>query len=102
MVGSRQWAVKSENRRAHERGLLGQYLAAREALGGVPVAFDDAWRAHRLYASYTVVACCQVVTFPHDATPRRRVFAESLLARAEAAIADLGVREALRDHAGIS
>ena len=95
-------ALSPADRRAHERGLLRHYLAAREALGGVPVAFDDAWRAHRLYASYTVVACCQVVTFPHDATPRRRVFAESLLARAEAAIADLGVREALRDHAGIS
>jgi aminoglycoside phosphotransferase (APT) family kinase protein len=88
------------DRRAHERDLLGHYLAAREAQGGLPIGFDAAWDAHRLYTSYAVVACCQVVTFPENATPKRRIFAESLLSRAEAAIEDLEVREALRD-AGI-
>jgi len=94
-------ALAPADRRAHERELLRHYLAAREACGAEPVAFDAAWRAHRLYASYAVVACCQVVTFPANATPKRRVFAESLLARAEAAIAELEVREALRDFAGL-
>ncbi len=89
------------DRRAHERKLLQHYLAAREACGGEPVDFDAAWQAHRLYASYTVIACCQVVTFPDNATAKRRIFAESLLARAEAAIKDLAVREALHEFAGL-
>jgi len=84
-------------RRAHEAALLRRYLDERAARGGARIAFADAWQAHRLYASYAVVACCQVVTFPENATPKRRVFAASLLARAEGAIAELGVREALRE-----
>jgi len=88
------------DRRAHERALLAHYLSAREALDGSRIDLDEAWHAYRLYASYLVVACCQVVTFPESATPKRRVFAESLLLRAEAAIKDLEVREALRE-AGI-
>ena len=76
---------------------LQQALAPRHP--GARIGFDEAWLAHRLYASYAVLACCQVVTFPPDATPKRRVFAESLLARAEAAIADLEAREALRELA---
>lgn len=89
------------DRREHEALLLRRYLDEREARGGAPLAFADAWQAHRLYASYAVVACCQVVTFPQNATAKRRVFAESLLARAEAAIADLRVMEALRE-AGVA
>jgi hypothetical protein len=42
-----------------------------------------------------------VVTFPDDATPRRRVFADAFLARAEAALADLEVRSVLRQTAGL-
>lgn len=48
-----------------------------------------------------MIACCQVVTFPDNATAKRRIFAESLLARAEAAIKDLAVREALHEFAGL-
>ena len=92
-------ALAPADRRANERALLRHYLAAREAQGAARIGFDEAWLAHRLYASYAVLACCQVVTFPPDATPKRRVFAESLLARAEAAIADLEAREALRELA---
>lgn len=91
-------SLTPNDRRVHERKLLAHYLAAREGLGGSRIAIDAAWHAHRVYASYLVVACCQVVTFPQNATPRRRVFADSLLARAEAAIEDLGVREALRER----
>jgi aminoglycoside phosphotransferase (APT) family kinase protein len=89
-------AMAVEDRRAHDRDLIRHYLACRTALGGVEISFDDAWHAHRLHAAYTVPASCQVVTFPDDATPRRRVFADAFLARAEAALADLEVRDVLR------
>jgi hypothetical protein len=41
------------------------------------------------------------VTFPEDASPRRKRFADAFLARAEAAIEDLESRAALRAFAGI-
>jgi hypothetical protein len=88
-------AMQIEDRRAHERDLLGHYLEARAALGGQPIGWDDAWAAHRLHALYCVVAACQVVTFPDDAPPRRRVFANAFLARVEAAISDLDSLAAL-------
>jgi hypothetical protein len=93
-------ALQPEDRRAHERDLLRHYLAARDALGGEPIGWDDAWRAHRLHALYCVVAACQVVTFPADAPPARRVFAEAFLARVEAAISDLESLDALRAARG--
>jgi hypothetical protein len=82
-------ALQTEERRAHERDLLGHYLAAREALGGEPIGWDEAWQAHRLHALYCVVAACQIVTFPAGAPPARQVFANAFLARVEAAISDL-------------
>lgn len=94
-------SLTPQERRAHEDELLRHYLEHRAALGGTRIGFGEAWDAHRLYASYTVVACCQVVTFPENATAKRRAFAASLLARAEAAIAELQVREALRELAGL-
>lgn len=82
-------------RRAHERDLLRHYLDTRAALGATPWSFDDAWAAHRRHAAYTVVACCQIVTFPEGISEGRRVFSEAFLARAEAAIADLDALTAL-------
>ncbi len=90
-----------EDRRAHERRLIEHYLDVRRALGGEPIDFDDAWRTHRIHAAYLAPASCQIVTFPEDATERRRRFASAFLARAEAAIEDLESRHALRDYAGI-
>ena len=89
-------AMDPADRRAHERDLLAHYLGARAASGGTPLAFADAWTAHRLHAAYTVPACCQIVTFPEGISERRRVFSEAFLARAEAAIADLDALGALR------
>lgn len=91
-------ALAIEDRRRHERALLGHYLDARARRGGAAIGFDEAWRAHRLHAAYTVVASCQIVTFPENASPARRVFSAAFLARAEAAIADLEARAALREH----
>lgn len=82
-------AMDVEDRRAHERDLLRHYLDARGAFGGVPISFGEAWTAHRIHAAYDVPASCQVVTFPADASPARRVFADAFLARAQAAIEDL-------------
>ena len=63
--------------------------------------FDQAWLTHRVHAAYTVVACCQIVTFPENATERRRTFASAFLARSEAAIADLDSRAALKAAASL-
>jgi aminoglycoside phosphotransferase (APT) family kinase protein len=89
-------AMAIEDRRAYDRELIRHYLDCRNAHGGATISFDDAWHAHRVHAAYTVPASCQVVTFPDDATPRRRVFAAAFLARAEAALADLEVKNVLR------
>ncbi|MBW2267799.1 MAG: phosphotransferase [Deltaproteobacteria bacterium] len=94
-------ALSVEDRRAHERDLLRLYLDFRTASGLPPISFDDAWRAHRIHAAYTVPACCQIVTFPKDISERRRVFSEAFLARAEAALEDLEPRRALREFADL-
>ena len=90
-----QMAMQPDQRRAHEQDLLRHYLAVRAALAGAPIAFDHAWAQHRLRAAYTVVASCQVVTFPDDISPSREVFANAFLARAEAAVQDLDAVDAL-------
>ena len=53
-----------------------------------------------MHAAYTVLASGQVVTFPADATTQRRVFAGAFLDRAEAAVADLEARAAIRSIGG--
>lgn len=85
-----------ESRRVHEADLLRHYLDARAAHGDEVGSFDDAWTAHRIQAAYTVVACCQIVTFPAGISEARQVFSAAFLARAEAAVADLGTVAALR------
>lgn len=94
-------ALTPDDRRIHEREFIARYLEHRERLGAPAIGFDDAWSWYRAYAAYTVVACCQVVTFPPDATPKRRVFAESLLLRSQQAVADLAARDALREMIGV-
>ncbi len=90
-------ALGIEDRRRHERALLRHYLGARRAGDGAPISFEAAWRAHRIQAAYTVVACCQIATFPANVSHARRVFSEAFLARCEAAIADLEALAALRE-----
>lgn len=87
-------------RRAHQVELLRHYLDARRALGGAPIGFDDAWAAHRIHAAYCVPASCQVVTFPENASARRKVFADGFLARAEGALEDLEALAAIRAALG--
>jgi hypothetical protein len=90
-------ALDIEDRRAHERDLLSHYLAVRAAGGGAPLDFDTAWHTHRIHAAYTVVASCQIVTFPETMSEARRVFSDAFLARARAAVEDLDSVAALRE-----
>ena len=94
-------AMSIEDRRANERELIRHYLDVRKALRGESIGFDEAWTAHRIQAAYNVPASCQVVTFPEDASERRRVFADAFLARAQASLEDLEVRQALRKFANL-
>jgi aminoglycoside phosphotransferase (APT) family kinase protein len=82
-------AMNIDDRRAHEEQLLRHYLEVHNSIAAAPISFDDAWRMHREQAAYTVPACCQIVVFPENITEKRRVFSQTFLARAEAAIADL-------------
>lgn len=94
-------AMSIEDRRSHERELIEHYLEVRRALGGSTFSFDEVWQTHRIQAAYNVPASCQVVTFPEDATARRKRFADAFLARAQASLEDLEVRQVLRDVAGL-
>lgn len=82
-------AMDIQERRNNQEELLQHYLNVRRSIGGAEISFDDAWSAHRIHGAYCVVASCQVVTFPPDATQNRKIFAEAFLQRAEAAIEDL-------------
>jgi aminoglycoside phosphotransferase (APT) family kinase protein len=86
-------AMDVEDRRRHEADLLREYLDA----AGRPMAFDEAWRAHRVQAAYTVPASCQVVTFPEGASAARRIFADAFLDRSMAAVEDLESAAAVRE-----
>jgi hypothetical protein len=94
-------ALSIEDRRGFERDLLRHYLELRAAGGGEPISFDAAWLAHRVHAAYTVVASCQIAAFPGGESAARRTFSAAFLARAEAAVADLEARAALREAAGL-
>jgi hypothetical protein len=77
-------ALSVEDRREHERRLLGHYLEVQQALGGFDIDFDTAFRSHSIHAAYGVPASCQIVTFPEKTTPARETFARAFLSRAEA------------------
>jgi hypothetical protein len=91
-------AMDIGERRAHQTDLIVHYLEARRAFGATEIGFDEAWRSHRIHAAYCVVASCQVVTFPEDASEWRRVFSDAFLSRAEAAIEDLEALRALDEE----
>jgi hypothetical protein len=88
-------SIDIEERRAHERELLQGYLDALRAAGGVDISFDDAWAAHRLHASYTVVATF-LAYMPSYAASDGVGLGNALLARCDAALEDLDVVAAVR------
>ncbi|MFN8025164.1 MAG: phosphotransferase [Acidimicrobiia bacterium] len=83
-------SVDVEARRANERELIQGYLDALRAAGGHDYSFDEAWAAHRLQASYTVVATF-LAYMPSYASGDGVVLGDNLLMRANAAIEDLDV-----------
>jgi hypothetical protein len=88
-------SVDIEERRRHQRDLLQGYLDALRAAGGVDIPFDDAWAAHRLHASYTVVATF-LAYMPSYAASDGVGLGNALLARSDAALEDLDVVDAVR------
>ena len=88
-------SVDIEERRRHQRELLQGYLDAFRAAGGVDIAFDDAWTAHRLQASYTVVATF-LAYMPSYAASDGVGLGNALLARSNAALDDLDVVDAVQ------
>jgi hypothetical protein len=87
-------SVDIEERRKHERDLIQGYLDALRAHGGVDITFDDAWAAHRRQASYTVVATF-LAYMPSYAASDGVGLGNALLARCDAALADLDVVDAV-------
>jgi hypothetical protein len=94
-------AMSIDDRRRNERDLIRFYLDLRQAAGVAEITFDEAWRAHRIHASYNVPASCQVVTFPAGMSERRRIFSDAFLDRALASLDDLEARQALHEVAGL-
>jgi len=88
-------SVDVEERRANERELLRTYLDALRNEGGLEIHFDDAWKAHRLHASYTVVATF-LAYMPTYMDGDGVALGKALLARADAALEDLEVVDAVR------
>jgi aminoglycoside phosphotransferase (APT) family kinase protein len=87
-------SVSIDERRAHERSLLQGYLDALRAAGGPDLAFDDAWAQHRLQAAYTVVATF-LAYMPSYASGDGVALGDALLERADAAVEDLEVLDAI-------
>jgi len=87
-----------EDRRHHESDLLRHYLDIRKAGGGIPIDFETAWTSHRLHAAYTVIASCQIVTFPENQSPARETFGNAFLERAKSAVTDLEALSELRNR----
>jgi len=91
-------SVDVEARRTHQRELLQGYLDALRAAGGHEYSFAEAWAAHRLQASYTVVATF-LAYMPSYASGDGVALGDNLLMRANAAIEDLEVVDAI--HAAL-
>jgi hypothetical protein len=87
--------VDPEERRHSERELLRLYLGALRAAGGVDIAFDEAWSAHRIQAGYTVVATF-LAFMPSYATSDSQGLGIALRRHSELALDDLQVVDAMR------
>jgi hypothetical protein len=87
--------LEPDDRRRDERDLVRHYVDARRTLGGEPIAFDDAWLAHRVHAAYGVIASFLSLVPPYN-TEARRMFTSNFRARAMAALDDLDAVAALR------
>lgn len=87
--------VDPEERRRNERDLLLLYLETLRAAGGPKINFDDAWFAHRVQTGYTVLATF-LVFMPGYAGPEAQMLGGDLRRRAELALEDLDVVDAMK------
>ena len=79
-------SVPTEVRRAHERALIGTYLATLRTQGVDAPAADEAWAQYRLHALYAWIATLVTTA---AATLQADHIARAGLARASAAVTDL-------------
>ena len=93
-------SVDPDERRANERELLRTYLGALRAAGGVDIDEDEAWRQHRVQASYTVVATF-LAFMPSYLAGDGQELGVDLRQRSEQALVDLDVEPALRAALGL-
>jgi len=89
-------ALSIDDRRRHERELIRRYLEQCRRLGSPALSFDAAFEAHRLQASYCVVAAAPAVLNPRAPGDPNGVYAGHFVARASAAVKDLEVEALLR------
>jgi hypothetical protein len=87
--------VDPQERRRTERDLLRLYLDALRAAGGPDISLDEAWRVHRVQASYTVVATF-LAFMPSYLAGDGQELGVALRTRSELALEDLDVVEATR------
>jgi hypothetical protein len=82
--------LEIEDRRAWERDLIGRYIDRMRQIGGVAIAFDDAWRRYRqqMFAALLMwtPTLCHPPTMP-DMQPE--VMSLQMIRRITAAISDL-------------
>jgi thiamine kinase-like enzyme len=92
-------SMPTELRRAQERDLLGRYRDGLVA-GGVEAPDPDAlWRRYRLHVAYSWVAAATTSAMGDKWQPKAVGMAS--MARATAAVADLGTVDLLRDALGL-
>ena len=90
-------SLSTDDRRSHQERLIKHYLNILNSGEGFNINFDEAWRGYQLHAAYGVPACCQIMTFPKNATNQRKVFATAFLSRAQEAIDDLEVVDIIKN-----
>jgi hypothetical protein len=93
-------SVEPDARRANERELLRTYLGALRAAGGIEIGEDEAWLAHRVQASYTVVATF-LAFMPSYLAGDGQELGVDLRQRSEQALVDLDVVPALQAALGV-
>ena len=94
-------ALSIADRRRHERELIGQYLEHRRRAEGDAPSLEDAWTAHRLQASYAVIAAAPAVLNPRRPGDASGAYAADFVARASAAVEDLETVPLLRSRLGL-
>jgi len=92
-------SVETELRRTEEQALLHRYLEVLAAAGAPAPGFDGAWRAYRRFVAAGWVAA--VATYAVGARMQSLEVGRRAVARANAAIADLGTAELIRDELGL-